>query len=124
MRKATRSGTFQPKPQAASSRAERRRSQRISMAERVAVSWHTLDGTSVTERCKTEVVSAHGALLRMRRALPMRQVIQLTRIHSHDWSLARVMDSTSEEPDGTTLVALELAVPSKTFWQVGSTQVV
>ncbi len=87
------------------------------MVERVAVSWHTLDGILVTEQARTVVVSAHGAVLQMRRALPVRQVVKLTRTQSNDWSLARVMESALEKPDGLILVAVEFVVPSNSFWR-------
>ncbi len=115
MKKPPRSGT--PEPQTIPWQTERRRSPRSSMVERVAVSWHTRDGILVTEEAKTEVVSAHGALLQMRRAPPIRQVIKLTRTQSNDWSLARVMESASEKPDGLILVAVEFVVPSNSFWR-------
>ncbi len=115
MKNPDRIGTLQP--QTIPSQKDRRRSQRIFMVERVAVSWHTLDGIPVTEQAKTEVVSAHGALLQMCRALPIRQVIQLTRTQSNGWSLARVIESASEKPDGSILVAVEFAVPSNSFWR-------
>ena len=118
MKKPARSGT--PEPQTFPWQTERRRSPRSSMVERVAVSWHTLDGIVVTEETKTEVVSAHGALLQMRHAPPVvRQVIKVTRTQSNDWSLARVMDSASEKPDGLILVAVEFVVPSNLFWRGG-----
>ena len=115
MKKPARNGTLQP--QTIPSQKIRRRSPRSSMVERVAVSWHTLDGILVTEEAKTEVVSAHGALLQMRRALPVRQVVKLTRTQSNDWSLARVMESAIEKPDGLILVAVEFVVPSNSFWR-------
>ena len=115
MKNPARNGT--PEPQTIPSQTDRRRSPRSSMVERVAISWHTLNGIPVTEQAKTEVVSAHGALLQMRRALPARQVIQLTRTQSNDWSLARVMESASEKPDGSILVAVEFAVSSNSFWR-------
>ncbi len=117
MKNSARSGT--PEPQTISSQKDRRRSPRSSMVERVAISWDTLDGIPVTEQAKTELVSTHGALLQMRRALPLRQVIKLTRTQSNDWSLARVMESASEKPDGLILVAVEFVVPSNLFWRGG-----
>jgi hypothetical protein len=98
--------------------AARRRSQRIPISKTVELAWHLGDGTYVTRQAETEVVSAHGALLRTRECLPAHMMVALRCSPEAHWEMARVIDSYVPRSDGWTLVAVELAVPNETFWGV------
>lgn len=96
--------------------AERRRSQRIPSVAPVKVAWHTQDGTFAKEQAETEDISEHGALLRMKHGFLVREVVVLSRDRATDWTMARVMRCGPPRPEGWIPVAVELAVPSQTFW--------
>ena len=104
----------QPTP----ARLERRRSQRIPMVKPVEVAWHTEEGIYVKKQAQTEEVSAHGALLRAEHDLPVRGVIALKQGTATNWAMAQVARCCPARPDGQTLVAVELTVPSEAFWGV------
>lgn len=98
------------------SQGERRRSQRTRTVKPVEVARHAEAGIYVWEQAETDVVSAHGALLRMKHNLPIREVITLRLPGATNWTMARVMRCDPPRPDGWTPVAVELAVPNEAFW--------
>jgi hypothetical protein len=95
---------------------DRRRSPRLQAVTSVRVAWHNQEGSYARVQAETEDVSAHGALLRMDRELPPRSVVVLNHGPASNWTMARVMRSGPARPDGWTPVAVELAVPSESFW--------
>ncbi len=107
-----------PRPEALPAQAERRRWQRTHVVTSVKVAWHTEDGRFVSEQVETVDVSASGALLRMEKDRPLRQVVELIRGPEPVHALARVMRSDPLSPEGGTLVALQLAAPSEDFWGI------
>ncbi len=68
-----------PRPETLPAQAERRRWQRTHVVTSVKVAWHTEDGRYVSEQVETVDVSASGALLRMEKDHPLRQVVELIR---------------------------------------------
>jgi hypothetical protein len=106
------------RPETLPAQAERRRWQRTHVVTSVTVAWHTEDGRFVTEQAETVDVSASGALLRMEKDHPLRQVVELIRGPEPEHTLARVMRSGPLSPEGGTLVALQLAAPSEVFWGI------
>ncbi len=99
--------------------AERRRSQRVLLVIPVEVAWTTAEGLRVAENAETEVVNAHGALLRMKTFLPISVEVELMRPRTRQSALARVVwTGDLAEEDEWTRIAVELAVPSETFWGV------
>ncbi len=107
-----------PKAKTLPAQVERRRSQRTHVVTSVTVAWHTEDGRFVSEQAETVDVSASGALLRMEKDRPLRQVVELIRGPEPEHTLARVMRSDPLSPEGGTLVALQLAAPSEDFWGI------
>ncbi len=107
-----------PKGETLPAQAERRRSQRTHVLTSVKVAWHTEDGRFVSEQAETVDVSASGALLRMEKDHPLRQVVELIRGPDPEHTLARVMRSGPLSPEGGTLVAVQLAVLSEVFWGI------
>ncbi len=98
---------------------ERRRSQRVLLVIPVEVAWTTKEGQRFKEDAETQVVNAHGALLRMKTALAISAEVELTRPRTRQSTRARVVwTGDVVEEDEMTRVAVELAVPSETFWGV------
>jgi hypothetical protein len=106
------------KPETLPAQVERRRSQRTHVVTSVTVAWHTEDGRFVSEQAETVDVSASGALLRMEKDHPLRQVVELIRGPEPEHTLARVMRSGPPSPGGGALVALQLAARSEDFWGI------
>jgi hypothetical protein len=121
----------------------RRRSERVLLAVPLEVSWTTNTGARVVKRAKTEVVNAHGALLRLKTSIPTETNVRLTRIFPEPeitfdlkpaptgsradgaqpqeppTGSARVVWARDPEPpDGLARVGVELYVPSQKFWGI------
>ncbi len=107
-----------PRPETLPAQVERRRSQRTHVLTSVTVAWHTEDGRYVTEQAETVDVSASGALLRMGKDHPLRQVVELIRGPEPEHTLARVLRSGPLSPEGGMLVAVQLAALSEDFWGI------
>lgn len=99
-------------------REERRRSQRVLLVVPVQVVWKSDDGVEVKENAETEVVSAHGALLRMKAPITLAREVQIIRASQRLSASARVVGMYPARADGLVRVAVELGVPSETFWGV------
>ena len=97
---------------------ERRRSQRVRLAIPVEVAWTQEDGAQVKEHAETEILNAHGALLRMEPHLPIPIDIHLSRPRTQLFTQARVVGFREPTPGGLLGVAVELAAPSQTFWGI------
>ena len=97
---------------------DRRRSQRVLIVIPVNVSWTTKDGVRVKEEAHTEVVSRHGALLRLKGSLPLGAKVDLSRHHTGHSSPAKVVWSGRPDAEGIGRVAVELAETSDEFWGV------
>lgn len=96
----------------------RRRSQRVFLVVPVDVVWTRSDGLRVREPAHTEVVNAHGALLRIDAKLPRGAEVQLIHRKTHNSTRARVVSMCPAEKDGVPRIAFELAEPSETFWGI------
>lgn len=97
---------------------DRRRSQRVLIIIPVNVSWTTKDGVRVKEEAHTEVVSRHGALLRLKGSLPVGAKVELSRHHTGHSSHAKVVWSGKPDVEGVGRVAVELSETSDEFWGV------
>ncbi len=94
---------------------EKRKSQRKAVFLQVEVAWVQPDGTRTKENGVTEVVSADGAVLRIKTSPPMNVEIDLTNTHTGKSSRARVV-RVRPSVGGQRRVAVELAEPSYLFW--------
>jgi len=83
----------------------------------VKIAWKS-DGGHASHQVETEVVNAHGALLRMKAAPPSLSSVQLTHTKTGKSVHARVLNVTPPRDDGYMRMAVELAVPSYDFWGV------
>jgi hypothetical protein len=102
----------------AGSESDRRRSTRVLLVMPVDVGWTSKDGLQVQEHAETEVVSQHGAMLRMGSRLPVGVHVELRRPASGQSAKARVVGVGNPSPDGLARVAVELTTPSDAFWGI------
>ena len=100
------------------SESDRRRSTRVLLVMPVDVAWTSKDGLQVQEHAETEVVSQHGAMLRMSTRLPVGVQLELRRPASGMSGKARVVGVGNPSPDGMARVAVELTMPSDAFWGI------
>ncbi len=98
--------------------AERRRSQRVLLIVQVEVSWVSKDGIKVKEHAETEVVSQHGAMLKMETKLTVGAQMEITRPVLSKTLKARVVGTSNPGQDGMARVAIELLSPSDNFWGI------
>lgn len=96
----------------------RRRSQRVFLVIPIDVVWRRSDGVRVRESAHTEVVNAHGALLRINIHLPRGTEVELIHHKTRQSTRAHVVATYPTQPDGVPRIAVELSVPSATFWGV------
>lgn len=93
-----------------------RRSHRTATVHPVDVEWKRGDGLKVREPGETEVVSAHGALLRMHAIVPRQSEIILRQLTTHQAILARVVRVDPARADGVPRVAVEFSAPDEEYW--------
>ena len=99
---------------------EYRRSQRALVRIPITVSWSPPAGpASLKESTETEVVSAHGALIRLRQVLARDTRVEITHKRTQQSASGRV--AWVEQPKNQTdsfRVGIELSVPSESFWGI------
>ncbi len=99
-------------------RVEHRRSKRFPVAVPAEVKWHGPGGVSIKENAQVEEVNAQGGLLRMETYPNVGDIIELTNLLSAESAEARVLAIRRSAEDVVQGVAVELLVPSETFWGV------
>lgn len=109
---------LQTAPKPSGNEGDRRRSTRVLLVIAVDVSWTSKDGLQVQEHAETEVVSLHGAMLRMSTRLPVGVQVEVRRPANGQTAKARVVGVGNPSPDGLARVAVELTVPSDAFWGI------
>jgi len=94
-----------------------RRSQRILLSIPVVVSGKKSNGAPFTERTRTLVVNAHGALVELREPVLAGQLLQVKNVATNEETGCKVADI---NPGSGNLpeVGLEFAKPSPHFWRV------
>jgi len=96
---------------------EPRRSPRFLWRTPVFVIWEPQAGMKVREPAETEIVNAHGALLRLSTGLPLGKPLALLNPDSQESIPARVVWRDPEH--GNDLRAgVELETPNQTFWGI------
>lgn len=98
--------------------SKQRRSPRIKAAKLVDVEWKRGDGLRIREPAETEVVSAHGAMLRLRARIHPKTEIILRQLSSRQAVPARVVHVAAAGADGLPRVGIELASPNEAFWEL------
>jgi hypothetical protein len=96
----------------------RRRSERFPVAVPLEVRWNTSEGKTVQADAEATEVSAQGALLQMKTCPPAGADIELTHGFSRETAKARAVGLRYSKERAVPAIAVELAVPSETFWGV------
>ncbi|MFB3153093.1 MAG: hypothetical protein ACE10I_01320, partial [Candidatus Acidiferrales bacterium] len=107
----------QTKPKTTSSK-DNRRSVRVILVVPVQMAWVGPGGAPMKEQAETESVNRHGAVLRVKTHPPASTQIDLTQVHTGESREARVVRLRGKGEDGRSRIAVELAVPSVTFWGI------
>jgi hypothetical protein len=106
----------QPITNQPSSTAQKRRSRRFPFISPVEATWQEADGKIFREAGQATEVNAQGGLLEMKSYPAVGMQIELTNLLSHDSSQARVVGVRRNSEGRLLGVAVELLVPSETFW--------
>lgn len=96
--------------------ATRRRSDRFPVAVPLEVKWNASEGETVQADAEAVEVSAYGATLQMKTCPPVGAQIEVTHRFSGETAKARVVGLRHSKEHAAPAVAVELAVPSETFW--------
>ncbi len=97
---------------------DRRRSQRVLIVIPVLMSWTNKDGVRIKEEAQTEVISRHGAMVRVKGSMMMGSDVELTRPQVHQSTKAKVVWVGKPDAEGFVRVGLELTIPTPEFWGV------
>lgn len=95
-----------------------RRSQRMLLVIPVTVSWRTAAGVTLRQHAATEVVNAHGALVKIKASIPVNCIVDLIRPSLNCSAKARVVSSEEPEEDGLMRLAVEFVEPNNEFWGI------
>lgn len=98
--------------------AERRRSKRFPVVVPVEVVWCGPDGISVKEEAQAKKVNAQGGILQMKTYPEVGTRVELTNFLSAEAAQARVLAMRRSKEGALLGIAVELVVPSETFWGV------
>ena len=105
-------------PHVASLRAENRRSSRFPVVVPVQAKWQDANGKAVVQTAQAREVNAHGGLLDMQTFPSVGSHLELTNLMSGETYRARVVGIRRGLDNLVTGVAVDLLVPSETFWGV------
>jgi hypothetical protein len=97
--------------------AQQRRSQRILLSVPILVSGQHPNGSSFSERTKTLVVNAHGALIQLRTPVLTGEGIRIKNLATNEELACTVVDinhGSTEIPE----IGIAFAKPSPSFWRV------
>jgi hypothetical protein len=108
----------QPNVNQASSTAGKRRSRRFPFISPVEATWQEPNGKILREAGQAMEVNAQGGLLEMKTYPAVGTQIEITNLLSHESSHARVVGLRRNAEGRLLGVAVELLVPSDTFWGV------
>jgi hypothetical protein len=97
---------------------EKRRGLRFPVVVPVEARWQDAGGNSIQVTAQAKEVNAHGGLLEMRNYPSIGSQLELTNLLNKETYRARVV-APRRSKDGLALgVAVELLIPSETFWGV------
>jgi hypothetical protein len=105
-----------PTPDQPSSAAGKRRSRRFPFISPVEATWQEPNGKIFREAGQATEVNAQGGLLEMKTYPSTGTQIELTNLDTHEISQARVVGVRRSSEGRLLGVAVELSVPSETFW--------
>lgn len=98
--------------------AGKRRSRRFPFVSPVEATWQEPNGKIFREAGQATEVNAQGGLLEMKNYPAVGTQIELTNLLSHESSHARIVGVRRTSEGRVLGVAVELLVPSETFWGV------
>jgi hypothetical protein len=105
-------------PSGPPSRKEKRRGLRFPVVVPVEARWQDASGKSVKVTAQAKEVNAHGGLLEMKNHPSVGSHLELKNLLTNETYRARVV-APRRSKDGLVLgVAVELLIPSETFWGV------
>ena len=94
----------------------RRRSRRFPLVSPMEATWQENDGKIFREAVQATEVNAQGGLLEMKTYPAVGRQIELINLLSHESSQARIVDVRRNTEGRLLGVAVQLLVPSETFW--------
>jgi hypothetical protein len=97
---------------------DQRRSQRTLLVMPLAISWTTNTGMRVREHAETEVVSASGALLRMKTKISTTGRVDVKRPATNQSAAVKVVTVSNPGPDGWIRIGVEFLTPNTSFWGI------
>src|SRR5258708_16430682 len=106
----------QPIPNQPSPLGGKRRSRRFPFISPVEATWQEPNGKIFREAGQATEVNAQGGLLEMKTYPAVGSQIELTNLLSHESTQARVVGVRRNSEGHLLGVAVELVVPSETFW--------
>jgi hypothetical protein len=106
----------QPIANQPSSTARKRRSRRFPFISPVEATWQEADGKIFREAGQATEVNTQGGLLEMKIYPAVESQIELTNLLSHESSQVRVVGVRRTNEGRVLGVAVELLVPSESFW--------
>jgi hypothetical protein len=106
----------QPIPNQPSPLGGKRRSRRFPFISPVEATWQENNGKIFREAGQATEVNAQGGLLEMKTYPAVGSQIELTNLLSHESTQARVVGVRRNSEGHLLGVAVELVVPSETFW--------
>lgn len=105
-----------PAPNQPATPPGKRRSRRFPFISPVEATWQEANGKIFREAGQATEVNAQGGLLEMKAYPSVGTQIELTNLSSHETSQARVVGVRRNSEGRLLGVAIELFVPSETFW--------
>jgi hypothetical protein len=97
--------------------AQQRRSQRILLSIPVVVAGEHANGSPFTERTKTQIVNAHGALIHLHVPVLTGQVLRIKNIATNEEVACTVVDINPGSAD-IPEIGVAFAYPNPCFWRV------
>jgi hypothetical protein len=99
-------------------KTEQRRSSRFPVVVPVQAKWLDANGQSVVQNAQAREVNAHGGLLDMTTFPSVGSQLELTNLMSGETYRARVVGIRRSAENRPLGVAIDLLIPSETFWGV------
>ena len=95
---------------------ERRRTARLAAQVPMAVKWIDNRGQTREEHTRTETLSGHGALIRLKNSIELGMEIELLNLDKHEKAKAQVVWASEHSPDQGQRVGIEFLTTKAAFW--------
>ncbi len=96
---------------------QQRRSQRILLSVPIVISGTRANSAPFSERTKTLIVNAHGALIELHEPVLAGQQLKMKNLATNEEVSCTVVDINRPSP-GQSQIGVAFAKPSPTFWRV------